>query len=132
MSQRKSYKFLTRRGIIALHQQLIEEHGGAYGIREDGLLESTLAKAETRLNYVPESEVWELAAAYGYGFIQNHVFVDGNKRVGLASMAAFLYLNGYKMTSKETEEVATVLKVATGECTQEALAEWVKSNIMHR
>ena len=132
MNNPTSYKFLTRRGIIALHHQLIEEHGGSYGIREDSLLESTLVKAKTRLNYVPDSQIWELAAAYGYGFIQNHVFVDGNKRVSLASMAAFLYLNGCEMTSTETEEVAIILSVATGECTQETLAEWIKNNIVQR
>lgn len=130
MNQPATYRFLTRRGIIALHYQLIEENGGAYGIREDGLLESTLVKAETHLNYVPESEVWELAAAYGYGFVQNHVFVDGNKRVGLTSISAFLYLNGYTMTSTETERVAMILSVATGECTQENLANWIKNNIV--
>lgn len=129
-SDQNSYKFLTKRGIIALHQQLFSEHGGAKGIREDGLLESTLAKAPTRLSYVPDSTVWDLAAAYGYGFIQNHVFVDGNKRVGLASMAAFLYLNGYEMISKETEEVIIVISVATGKLTQEDLAEWIKNNIV--
>lgn len=129
-SDQNSYKFLTKRGIIALHQQLFSEHGGAKGIREDGLLESALAKAPTRLSYVPDSTVWDLAAAYGYGFIQNHVFVDGNKRVGLASMAAFLYLNGYEMISKETEEVIMVISVATGKLTQEDLAEWIKNNIV--
>lgn len=124
-----TYQFLTKRGIIALHQQQIQEHGGTLGIREDGLLESTLAKAKNRLAYVPDSNVWDLAAAYGYGFIQNHVFVDGNKRVGLASMAAFLYLNGYEMTSTEAEEVSMVLAVSTGSCSQEALAEWLQGSI---
>lgn len=125
-----TYQFLTKRGIIALHQQQISEHGGSPGIREDGLLESTLAKAQNLLAYVPDSQVWDLAAAYGYGFIQNHVFVDGNKRVGLASMAAFLYLNGYEMTSTEAEEVSIVLSVATGNCSQEDLALWVQGSIV--
>ncbi|MEL6814397.1 MAG: type II toxin-antitoxin system death-on-curing family toxin [Cyanobacteria bacterium J06598_3] len=125
-----TYQFLTKRGIVALHQQQILEHGGSLGIREDGLLESTLAKAQNLLAYVPESKVWDLAAVYGYGFIQNHVFVDGNKRVGLASMAAFLYLNGYEMTSTEAEEVSTVLSVATGNCSQEELAVWVQRSIV--
>ncbi|MEL7360400.1 MAG: type II toxin-antitoxin system death-on-curing family toxin, partial [Cyanobacteria bacterium J06560_6] len=98
----------------------------------EGLLESTLAKAQNLLNYVPGSAVWDLAATYGYGFIQNHVFVDGNKRVGLASMTAFLYLNGYEMTSTEAEEVSVVLDVATGSLSQEALAEWIKGSIVKR
>ena len=90
---------------------------------------STLAKAKNLLAYVPDLNVWDLAAAYGYGFIQNHVFVDGNKRVGLASMAAFLYLNGYEMTSTEAEEVSMVLAVSTGRCSQEAWAEWLQGSI---
>lgn len=121
-----SYRFLTKRGVVALHQQQILEHGGISGIREEGLLESTLLKAQTLLNYVPGSNIWDLAAAYGYGFIQNHVFIDGNKRVGLAAMAAFLYLNGYEMTSTEAEEVSVVLSVATGVYSQEDLALWLQ------
>lgn len=125
-----NYQFLTKRGILALHHQQTLEHGGSLGLREEGLLESTLAKAQNPPNYVPCSAVWDLAAAYGYGFIQNHVFMDGNKRVGLASMAAFLYLNGYEMTSTEAEEVSVVLEVATGSLSQEALAEWIKKSIV--
>ncbi|MGB3292590.1 MAG: type II toxin-antitoxin system death-on-curing family toxin [Phormidesmis sp.] len=125
-----SYRFLTKRGIIALQQQQISEHGGRPGIRDEGLLESTLAKAQNLLNYVPSATVWDLAAAYGYGFIQNHVFIDGNKRVGLSAMAAFLYLNGYEMTSTEAEEVSVVIEVATGDHSQEELAAWVQRSIV--
>ncbi|NJM99825.1 MAG: type II toxin-antitoxin system death-on-curing family toxin [Phormidesmis sp. RL_2_1] len=125
-----SYRFLTKRGIIALHQQQISEHGGTSGLRDEGLLESTLTKAQNLLAYVPSSNIWDLAAAYGYGFIQNHVFIDGNKRVGLAAMAAFLYLNGYEMTSTEAEEVSVVIEVATGNCTQSALADWIQHSIV--
>ena len=125
-----SYRFLTKPGIVALHRQQILEHGGRPGIQDEGLLESTLAKAQTLLNYVPSSAVYDLAAAYGYGFIQNHVFVDGNKRVGLAAMAAFLYLNGYEMSSTEVEEVMVVLEVATGGCTQVELADWLRQRIV--
>lgn len=121
-----SYRFLSKRGIVALHQQQIQEHGGSPGIRDQGLLESTLAKAPNLLNYVPTSNVWELAAAYGYGFVQNHVFIDGNKRVGLAAMAAFLYLNGYDLSSTEIEEVAVIIDIATGQLSQEDLAAWLK------
>lgn len=132
-----SYRFLTKRGIITLQQQQIAEHGGRPGVRDEGLLESTLAKAQNLLNYVPSSEVWDLAAAYGYGSIQNHAFIDGNKRVGLAAMAAFLYLNGYEMTSTEAEEVTVVIEVATGDSlgslrhrSQEELAAWVQRSIV--
>ena len=121
-----SYRFLSKRGILALHRQQISEHGGEAGLRENGLLESTLSKALMLLNYAPESSVWDLAAAYGYGFIQNHVFVDGNKRVGLAAMAAFLYLNGYEITATEPEEVEVVIEVATGRRSQGDLAAWLE------
>lgn len=120
------YRFLSKPGILALQQQQISEHGGEAGLRDESLLESTLSKTMMLLNYVPNATVWELAAAYGYGFIQNHVFIDGNKRVGLAAMAAFLYLNGYEMTSTEVEEVKVVLEVATGQRSQESLADWLQ------
>ena len=120
------YRFLSKPGILALQQQQISEHGGEAGLRDESLLESTLSKAMMLLKYVPNATVWELAAAYGYGFIQNHVFIDGNKRVGLAAMAAFLYLNGYEMTSTEVEEVKVVLEVATGQRSQESLADWLQ------
>lgn len=119
-----SYRFLTKRGVLALHHQQIAEHGGTFGLRDQGLLELTLAKAQNLLFYVSQSTVWDLAAAYSYGFIQNHVFIDGNKRVGLAAAAAFLYLNGYEMISTEAAEVTVVLAVATGKTTQLELATW--------
>lgn len=125
-----SYRFLTKPGILALHHQQISEHGGRSGIRDEGSLDSTLAKPMTLPNYVSNSAVYDLAAAYGYGFIQNHVFVDGNKRVGLAAMAAFLYLNRYEMSSSEVEEVSIVLEVATGSLTQAELADWLRQRIV--
>ena len=127
-----SYRFLTKAGILVLHRQQILEHGGRFGVRDESLLESTLAKAQVLLNYVPNSAVYDLAAAYGYGFIKNHVFVDGNKRVGLAAMAAFLYLNGYEMSSTEVEEVVIVLEVASSRCTQAELAKWLQHCIVRQ
>jgi death on curing protein len=126
-----SYRFLTKRGILALHHQQIAEHGGTSGLRDEGLLESTLAKAQNLLFYVPQSTLWDLAAAYSYGFIQNHVFIDGNKRVGLAAAAAFLYLNRYEMICTEAEEVSVVLAVATGKMTQLELAAWFEKVTVH-
>lgn len=91
-------------------------------------LAATLARPQHLLAYEPESSLFELAAAYGYGFARNHCFPDGNKRVALASMDIFLMLNGHDLVPDEAEAVAIVNAVAADEFSQADLAEWLEHN----
>ncbi|WP_133510153.1 type II toxin-antitoxin system death-on-curing family toxin [Candidatus Thiosymbion oneisti] len=74
---------------ISVHGMLLAKHGGSSGIRDKGLLESGLARSRQLFSYEPQSSVFELAAAYGFGLTKNHPFVDGNKRTALAVTAIF-------------------------------------------
>ena len=118
--------WLDRRAIIAFHSESLAEHGGSSGIRDEGLLDSALARPKNQFAYAAESDIAKLAAAYGFGLAKNHAFVDGNKRIAFIAAATFLRLNGYRLTSSRMEEIQTVLAVAAGELTEEAFATWIR------
>src|SRR3954447_27092126 len=94
-------RWLTRLIVDTIHSELILEHGGAPGIAAGGddLLESALSRPKNRLAYEPGSDLATLAAAYLFGLAKNHAYVDGNKRVGFAAAATFLWLNGLRLTA---------------------------------
>jgi death-on-curing protein len=114
--------------VLALHAEQLALYGGGEGIRDMGLLESGLARAANRYHYAPASTIFELAAAYGFGIVKNHPFIDGNKRTGLLSMYAFLFLNGWDFDSDQVEEVQTILGLAMGDIEEDVLAEWIEKN----
>jgi len=115
--------------VIALHDQVIERYGGSLGVLNEGALESTLNRPQTLAYYEPDSSVYDLAAAYEYGLVKNHCFLDGNKRTALTVMGIFLLRNGYELVASEVETVATVVDVATSEVSQEELAAWLVKNV---
>jgi death-on-curing protein len=120
--------WLERRDIDLFHGDLLEKFGGLDGSPDEGAIEATLARPQHLLAYQPESTIFELAAAYGYGFARNHCFPDGNKRVALAAMDVFLMLNGQDLIVDEAEAVVIVETVAAGDLSQEELANWLASN----
>ena len=104
------------------------QHGGLQGLPNEDTLAATLARPQQLLTYEPESTLFELAAAYGYGFARNHCFPDGNKRVALAAMDAFLMLNGQDLVPDEADAVVILNEVAADEYSQEDLAVWLEQN----
>ena len=121
--------WLPKSVIIAIHGELLAEHGGLDGTFKDDSLESTLARPQQLLSYGnPGPSLYDLAACYGYGFAKNHCFSDGNKRIALAAIDVFLQLNGYELTASETEAVDTILRLAAGEIDEEALSKWIEEN----
>ena len=120
-------KWLIPSAVIAIHKELISEHGGIAGIRDQGLLDSALARPKNIQAY-KKASIPELAAAYAYGIVKNHPFIDGNKRVGLSILAVFLLLNGYKLIASEADAVITIDALASGSLEQEALTLWVIEN----
>lgn len=120
-----SWVWLNARALLAAHDEQIAEHGGASGIRDMGLFESALARPENLAAY-GEPDVFELAAAYGFGLARNHPFVDGNKRISAVAAESFLALNGFELTVGDAEFVMTFLALAAGEIEEIDLADWLR------
>jgi len=124
-----SWRFLDVAAVEALQEQQIVRFGGSHGLRDAGLLESAVLRAENKANYDPDATAASLAATLGWGLIKNHAFVDGNKRIGLVSMVVFLRLNGYGLTCSEVEETAMILRAAASEITEDGWTAWVERSI---
>lgn len=121
-------RYLVLAEALELHRRLIETSGGTHGVRDLGMLESALA--QPRLTFGGEelyADVIAKAAALGFSLIQNHAFVDGNKRIGHAAMETFLILNGYEIAAHVDEQERTVLDVASGRRSRAELTEWLRS-----
>ena len=116
----------SRAAALALHDRSIGLHGGAPGLRDEGLLESALARPANRFHYEAIDDVCALAATYLVALASNRAFTDGNKRVAFAVMGLFLRLNGRRLVAAQADAVRTVLAVAAGERDIDALAEWVR------
>jgi death on curing protein len=117
--------------ILAAHDDQLAEHGGGTGIRDQGLLESALARSRNLFAY-GEASLAKLAAAYAFGIARNHPFVDGNKRTALVAAEGFLGLNGFDLTATDVEAVSVFLSLAAGEMTEEQLAAWFEQKIQKR
>ncbi len=122
-----TWSWLLKQTVIALHTESILEHGGGTGLRDEGLLESAMARPMNLAAY-GEPTPFVLAAAYAFGIVRNHPFVDGNKRTGLLAAYAFLRRNGWRLGAAEAETVTTFLRLAAGELTEDELASWMEKN----
>ena len=126
--------WLPENAIIAIHGELLAEHGGLEGADEENsinknALGSTLARPQQLENYSnPAPTLFQLAASYGFGFAKNHCFKDGNKRVALVSIDVFLELNGYELITSEEDAVFTVEGLSASDNTEDDLAAWIETN----
>jgi death-on-curing protein len=115
--------------VLELHRQLIQRSGGMDGLRDLGLLEASLAQPHQSFagaDLYPGLSA--KAAALGFSLIQNHPFVDGNKRIGHAAMETTLVLNGVELTAGVDAAEAAVLAVASGQWDRDTFIRWVKEN----
>ena len=126
-----SWRFLSRRALELLHDESLAEHGGLPGLRDEGLLESALARPHQLLAY-GQPDVAALAAAYGFGLIRNHVFADGNKRVAFLATGLFLALNGQRLVTTQADATLTVLAMAAGDLSEDEFAHWLRTHIQPR
>jgi len=110
--------------VAAVHQVLLAEHGGAQGIRDVALLESTLNRPRQRFEYADNPSIFDLAASYCYGLANNHPFTDGNKRIAITIAALFLEINGYALDAPEPDTVVIIEELAAGKLTEEELSRW--------
>lgn len=115
--------------ILAIHEEQLKQHGGAKGIRDTGMLESALARPQQKNAYA-EPGLCELAAAYLFGIVKNHPFVDGNKRTGFAAADIFLALHKLSVEALQEDVVAFVLGVAAGEIDEEGAARFFRDHVV--
>lgn len=109
---------------LAIHDEQLAEHGGQSGVRDQGLLESALARPRNQFSY-GETSITRLAASYAFGISRNHPFLDGNKRTSLVVAELFLNLNGVDLVATDAQCVTTFLQLAAGDLTEAQLAEWI-------
>ncbi len=126
-----TWRWLLEGIVIAMHGELIAEHGGSIGIRDAGLLSSALARPQNKAAH-GEPSVFDPAAAYAFGIIRNHPFMDGNKRTGFLAAFVFLDLNGCELTASEAEAVAAVSALASGEMEEAGFSGWLKGKSIIR
>jgi death-on-curing protein len=129
MTRPKNIIWVREDVVLAVHLRQLAEHGGGEGIRDEGLLQSALARPQNLLAYGdPPPDLASLAAAYAYGIAQNHPFVDGNKRTSLIVARLFLLLNGINLVATQEEKYSTFLALAAGELSEENLANWMREH----
>jgi death-on-curing protein len=122
-----TWRWIDRRALELLHDESLAEHGGAPGLRDEGLLESALARPLNAAAY-GEPDVHDLAAVCAVGLAKNHPFVDGNKRAGFLALGMFLALNGWRLTASQVDATLTMLAVAAGQMDETALAHWLRQH----
>ncbi|HEX6716461.1 MAG TPA: type II toxin-antitoxin system death-on-curing family toxin [Pyrinomonadaceae bacterium] len=124
-------RYLSLQEIISLHSLLIAQSGGSSGLRDRGALESAVAQPEASFGGEElYPDLARKAAALGHSLIQNHAFVDGNKRVGHAAMEVFLLLNGYEIDASVDEQETLIIDVASGKLSRIELGEWISKHIV--
>lgn len=125
-----SPSFLSLAEVLAIHRDQIQRYGGATGVRDWGLLKSAIAMPAATFDGTHlHADLYSMAAAYLFHLVQNHAFVDGNKRVGAVAAAVFLALNGGNLVADEDAFAELVLSVARGETTKSDVAEFLRANV---
>jgi death on curing protein len=114
---------------LAAHREQLAEHGGGEGVRDARLLDGAMARAPNLAAYV-EPDAAALAATYAFGIARNHPFVDGNKRTAAVVSETFLVLNGYALEASDAELVVAFLALASGDLSEEELADWFRTRLV--
>ncbi len=127
----KKWNWVDRNILLLLHDESLAAHGGASGIRDEGLLDSALSRP-LNLALYGEPDIADLAASYAFGLAKNHPFVDGNKRAAFLSIGLFLYMNGKILMASQTDATLTIMAVAAGERTETDLAIWIRNHLAPR
>ncbi|MBP6879100.1 MAG: type II toxin-antitoxin system death-on-curing family toxin [Phenylobacterium sp.] len=113
--------------VLALYEDVVAASGGASGVRDDGLLESALARPLNRFLYEGVSDLLELAATYAVGIARNHPFIDGNKRMAFIALGQFLLDNRVVLTASDEDATAVMMSVAKGDTDIAGLTNWLEA-----
>jgi death on curing protein len=124
-------RYLTLGEVLEIHAEMLQIGGGMRGIRDVGALESAIAQPQMTFGGSElYSGIVEKAAALGFSLIQNHPFIDGNKRVGHAAMETYLVLNGYEIEASVDIQEQIVLDVASGKTSRESFTQWLSESVV--
>lgn len=126
-------QLLTLEQVLKLHKRVIEQSGGSIGIRDQGALESALA--QPYMTYTAQElypTLIEKVTALGFSLINNHPFVDGNKRIGHAAIEVILLMNGYEIQADVDSQETVILAVASSKMSRESFLEWLQGHAVHR
>jgi death-on-curing protein len=126
--KRKEPIWIEQGDVLAIHDRLLAAHGGSPGLRDEGLLQSALARPRQHHAYADQPDVIEMAALYTAGIVRNHPFVDGNKRAGFVAGVLFLELNGFTFMASEEDAAQAVLGLAGGTLDEAAYTAWLHAN----
>jgi death on curing protein len=130
-----TWRWISKRALLILHDESLATHGGGSGMRDEGLLDSALARPQNVLAYAdPESppDISTLAASYATGLAKNHPFVDGNKRAAFLSVGMFLLINGHRLNATQADATLAVLALAAGDITETEFADWLRTRVAAR
>ncbi len=124
--------WIDKRALLLLHEESIAMFGGPRGMRDEGLLDSALARPVNKFLYEKVDSLDRLAAAYGFGIARNHAFVDGNKRAAFLAIGLFLSINGKRLRVHQIDAIQTILALAAGSLDEVGLAKWIEANMRAR
>ena len=130
-----SWRWISKQALLILHDESLATHGGSSGMRDEGLLDSALARPLNLIAYADAAnppDIAALASAYCIGLAKNHPFVDGNKRAAFLATGLFLYLNGYGLTATQAEATLAVLAEAASDMSEAVFAQWLRQHIAAR
>lgn len=129
----KQVTFLSEAVVRAINTALVQAYGGAEAaVRDANLLGSALARPQNFVAYVDSATIFDAAASLAYGLVQNHPFVDGNKRTAATAMLTFLRINGWDVVAPEAELVAFMVALAAGDAGEAGLAIWLEKHSVTR
>ena len=113
-----------------MRHELLSQHGGLRGVRDENALESALGRTSDKWAYDPDADLPAIAAAYGFGLAKNHGYNDGNKRITFVAMYAFLGLNDLEIEAPEPAVVQLMVDVASGAMSESELATWLREHVV--
>ncbi len=125
-------RWIDKTALVLLQAESLAEHGGLEGLRDEGLLDSALARP---LNLHADEAIDDparLAAAYAFGIARNHPFADGNKRTAFLALGLFLALNGWRLTADQVAATRAMVAVAAGELSEDQMVVWIRRNMEPR
>ena len=123
----REWRWIGSATILTIHDEQLAEHGGMAGVRDAGMLESALARPINQ-NAYRDGDAFDLAAAYAFGIVRNHPFIDGNKRTGYVAAELCLLKNGHQLEATDQDAVLMTLQLADGSLTEDAFAAWLRAN----
>ncbi|MBK8401421.1 MAG: type II toxin-antitoxin system death-on-curing family toxin [Propionivibrio sp.] len=122
-----AWRWIEDNVVLAVHEAQLAEHGGLVGVRDTGLLSSALSRPRNLAAY-GSPDAADLAAAYAFGLVRNHPFIDGNKRAAFVCAELCLVLNGYQLMASDAECVTQMLRLASGSLDEPDCAAWLRAS----